>query len=204
MLSFYCSVCKVQWPIKGQVQVYYGDTDSLLLKVKTENLLEDLENGVYIGPRMDYTNWIESIYPELVKRQAPNQLLMLKSETGSDLLSNGVFPGPKVYSVETHDKDVKQACKGVPTHFVKNNFDMSVYRNCVDSCLVPRGKVLEIRSLQYKNYTVRVEKNATSCISDKVYVLENDVRVLPHGHYQISDRVECVDYRNQLGLDKLT
>ena len=119
MLSFYYNVCKVQWPIEGQVQVYYGDTDSLLLKVKTENLLNDLENGEYISSRMDYTNWDESLYPELVKRQAPNQLLMLKSETGSDLISSGVFPGPKVYCVETHGKDIKQVCKGVPTHFVK-------------------------------------------------------------------------------------
>ena len=97
MLSFYYNVCKVQWPIEGQVQVYYGNTDSLLLKVKTENLLNDLENGEYISSRMNYTNWDESLYPELVKRQAPNQLLMLKSETGSDLISSGVFPGPKVY-----------------------------------------------------------------------------------------------------------
>ena len=81
---------------------------------------------------------------------------------------------------------------------------MSVYRDCVESSLVPRAQVLAIRSLQYRNYTVRVEKNAMSCISDKVYVLENGVSVLPHGHYRISDRVECIDYRNQLGLDKLT
>ena len=88
------------------------DTDSPLLKVKTENLLNDLENGEYISSRMDYTNWDESLYPELVKRQAPNQLLMLKSETGSDLIPSGLFPGPKVYCVETHNKDIKQVCKG--------------------------------------------------------------------------------------------
>ena len=205
MLSFFYNVCKVQWPREGEVQVYYGDTDSLLLKVNgTEDLLGDLEKGEHISSRMDVTNWNPSLYPEMVKRQAPNQLLMLKSETGSDLISRGVFPGPKVYCVETHSGEEKKACKGVPTHFVKSNFNMSVYRDCVESSLVPRAQVLAIRSLQYRNYTVRVEKNAMSCISDKVYVLENGVSVLPHGHYRISDRVECIDYRNQLGLDKLT
>jgi hypothetical protein len=34
MLSFFYNMCKVQWPRKGEVQVYFGDTDSLLLKVK--------------------------------------------------------------------------------------------------------------------------------------------------------------------------
>ena len=82
MLSFFYNVCKVQWPREGEVQVYYGDTDSLLLKVKTEDLLGDLEKGEHISSRMDFTNWNSSLYPELVKRQAPNQLLMLKSETG--------------------------------------------------------------------------------------------------------------------------
>jgi hypothetical protein len=66
-LSFYYNVCKVQWPIEGPVQVYYVDTDSLLLKVKTENLLNDLENGEHISSRMDYTHWNESFYLELVK-----------------------------------------------------------------------------------------------------------------------------------------
>jgi hypothetical protein len=128
---------------------------------------------------------------------------MLKLETGSDLISNGVFPGPKVYCVETYNKDVKHACKGVPTNFVKNNFNISVYKNRVESSLVPRAQVLAICSQQYKNYTLRVEKNAMSCISDKVFVLENGVNVLPHGHYRISDRVEFVGYHKQLGLDKL-
>jgi hypothetical protein len=114
---------------------------------------------------------------------------MLKSEMGSDLISNGVFPGLRLYCVEVHNKGKKQVCKGVPTHFVKNNFNMSVYRNCVERSLVLRAKVMAIRSLQYKNYTVRVKKNTMSAISDKVYVLEDGVKVLPHGNYLISDRV---------------
>ena len=183
MLSSYYKVCKIQWPIEGKVQVYYGDAYSLLLKVKTENFLNDLENGEYIRSRMDYTNWNESLYPELVKRLAPNQLLILKSETGSNLVSSGVFPGPKVYCVETHNTDIKQVCKGVPTHFVKNNFDMSVYRKCVERSLVPRAKVMAIRSLQFKNYTVRVEKNAMSVMPDKFNVCVDCVSVLEHGHY---------------------
>ena len=49
----------------GVFQVYYGDTDSLVLKVKTDDLLNDLENGKRISSRMDFTNWYESITPEL-------------------------------------------------------------------------------------------------------------------------------------------
>ena len=181
-LEFYYNVCKLKQLGEGQIQTYYGGTDSLLLKVKTDNLLDDLENGKHIRSRRDYTNWDESIYPELAKRQAPNQLLFLKSETGSDLISHGVLAGPKVYCVQTHDEDIK-VCKGVPSHNVKENFNMSVYRNCVENNLVPRAKVIAIRSLIFKYNTVRVEKNTISTISDKVHIYTAGVKVLSHGHY---------------------
>lgn len=60
---------------------------------------------------------------------------------------------------------------------------------------------MDIRSLKYKNYTVRFEKNAMSTVSGKVYVLEGGVKVLPQGHYLTSDRVEYVFSRKRLGLE---
>jgi hypothetical protein len=92
MLSFFYNVCKVHWQGEGEVQVYYGDTDSLLLKVNTGDLLNDLENGEHIRSQMDFTNWNASLYLELMKHQASDQLFMLKSETGSDLYLMRCFP----------------------------------------------------------------------------------------------------------------
>ena len=60
---------------EGKVQVYYGDGNSLLPKIKTENLINDSKNGVYISSWVDYTNWNDFIYLELVKNQAPNKWL---------------------------------------------------------------------------------------------------------------------------------
>ena len=95
MLEFYYNVARVQWPGKGQVEVCYGDIDSLLLKVKTQNLLNDLAQGEIISSRMDYTNWSGEVYPDLVKRWASNRLLFFKSETGSGMISRGMFVSPK-------------------------------------------------------------------------------------------------------------
>jgi hypothetical protein len=36
ILPFFYNVCKLQWPGEGEVQVYCGDIDSLLLKIKTD------------------------------------------------------------------------------------------------------------------------------------------------------------------------
>ena len=59
-------MCKLQWP-EGKIQLYYGDMDSLLLKVKTENLLCDLGNGKHISSQIDFTSWDVSICLVLVK-----------------------------------------------------------------------------------------------------------------------------------------
>ena len=48
--------------------------------------------------------------------------------------------------------------KGVPTHNIKENFDTNVKRNYTENNLVPRANVMAIRSLKFRNYTVRVEK----------------------------------------------
>ena len=45
---------------------------------------------------------------------------------------------------------------------------MSVYRNCAESGLVPRARVMAIGSLKYKNFTVGVEKKAFLAISDSL------------------------------------
>jgi hypothetical protein len=83
--------------------------------------------------------------------------------------------------VETYNTDIKQICKGMPSHYVKNNFDTSVYIHCVESSLVPRVKVVVIHSLQFTKYTVKVEKNTIAAIWDKVYILEDGVKVISYG-----------------------
>jgi hypothetical protein len=83
-----------------------------------------------------------------VKQKAPNQLLLLKSETGSNFISSGVLAGPKLYCVETDKGDIKQVSKGSPTHYVKDNFNMNVLGNCMKNSLVTRMKIMVIRSLK--------------------------------------------------------
>ena len=65
---------------------------------------------------------------------------------------------------------------------------MSVIRNYLENNLIPRLKVMAIRTLKYKKYTDRVAKNAMSAISVKVYVRAEGVIVIPYGHYFSSDR----------------
>ena len=49
----------------------------------------------------------------------------------------------------------------MPKHYVNDNFDLSVYRICVESSLVPRAKVMAILSLNLK--TKQLEWKKTPC-----------------------------------------
>ena len=55
---------------------------------------------------------------------------------GSDLISHGVLAGSKMYCLQTHNEDIKKVCKGMPSHFVKETFDISAHRNFVENKLV--------------------------------------------------------------------
>jgi hypothetical protein len=46
-----------------------------------------------------------------------------------------MLAGPKVYCVQIQNVEIKKVSKGVPTNYAKENFDMSVYRNCVENNL---------------------------------------------------------------------
>ena len=91
---------------------YYRDTDSLLLKVKTENLLENCDTSEHISPSMDYTNWDESIYSELVLHQAAKKPLYLKFTMRIGLISHSVLTGQKLYCRQTKNKEIKMSARG--------------------------------------------------------------------------------------------
>ena len=78
---------------------------------------------------------------------------------------------------------------------------MSFYKSIIP-LLVPRANVNGIPSLNYKNCTVRVKKNAMSAILNKFYVHADGLEVLPDGNFLTSDRDVNVEYRCFLGLEK--
>ena len=95
-------------------------------------------------------------------------LQFLKSETRNDIISNAALAGPNVYCVKMHNEDIKKTLKGIPPNDLRKNFDMIVYRKCVENNLIPRTKVIAIRSLKDDNYTVRVEKCHISYIGQSL------------------------------------
>ena len=113
ILEFNYNCARVQLSEEERVEVYYGERDFLLLKVKTQNLHNELANGKINTP--NYTNWDREVYTELLKRQDSNQLLFFLSETGSDMISRGIFLSPILYFILTHNEGINKRCKGVST-----------------------------------------------------------------------------------------
>ena len=113
MQEYYYNVGKLQWQGGEKVKVYKGNTDLLLLKVKTENILDDLSNGKHKSSgilhqlgRLHYNNWHDSIINREVRfnilfhnlvqyimylQRTPNPRLGLKSD--ADLTIDGLTLG---------------------------------------------------------------------------------------------------------------
>ena len=45
---------------------------------------------------------------------------------------------------------MSKSLQGDPTQYVKDNFDMSVLRNCGENSFAARAKVMVIRNLKFK------------------------------------------------------
>ena len=68
------------------------------------------------------------------------------------MIFRAVLAGSKVYSVQTYDEKIHTLSKKVPILYVKENFGVTVYRNCVENNLVPR--VSQSNLLFYLNKNV--------------------------------------------------
>lgn len=180
---------------KNKLTLCMTDTDSLLYSVETDDIFNDLANGIC-------KNWIDGSnlnikelekYDIEGKNCRPGTLNKLKFEeqNGKNLYTITRFVGlkAKCYAYEKEkyiDKTKKydNRCKGVMKEVSKTmNFDL--YKNFVDG---ERDKAIydiyHIRSFNQSMFTCKESKIGLSFLDDKRYFINNYVTV-PYGYRYI-------------------
>jgi len=117
-----------------------------------------LENSNRISCRMDFTNLNESIYPVLVSAIPKINYYCSSLGWGATRYPMARLQVRRCTVYKCTMRISNKFSRGCLHTGVKHNLDMRVYRNCVESSLAPKVKVMVIRSFKYKSYTVRVEK----------------------------------------------
>ena len=161
-----------------RICVTYKDTDSLLYRVETEDLYEDMYEFKHLLDLIDYPN----SHPLLDASNKKVPLTMTDELNGS-ALEESVILRSKMYSIK-FQSGVKQSAKGVQK-LVKKTLHDDKFLECLLTGVSSRAPMTRIHSANHQ-IKVTTNKTALSCFDDKRFILDNGVDTLPYGHYSLN------------------
>ena len=156
----------------------YTDTDSLIVKFKTEDFYKDISEDV--NKRFDTSNFVHNRpLPIGVNKKV---LGVMKDELGGGIIKEFVALRPKAYSYKTEDDIELKKAKGTKKCIIDKMLSFEHYKNC----LFNNGKVLRsqqrFRSEDHNVYTENINKIALSCDDDKRFVAKDGIESYPYGY----------------------
>ena len=181
MMNFHYNFMKKH--IKDEnLSLLFTDTDSLCYHIKKEDIYEKIQNN---KKYFDLSNYPKEhfLYDETNKKVVN----MFKNESIKEIKE---FIGlrSKLYSYLTDDEIEHKRCKGVKKSVVKKFIKHENYKNTLfkrDDFIVSQNG---IRSYNHQLYSETTMKVALSAYDDKVYIENNNIDTLTHGHYKINNK----------------
>ena len=187
MYNYFYNVLRKYFVDPKKLQVLYSDTDSYILKILTNNLIEDLKN---LKPTLDFSN-LPKKHP-LYDPSCKSKLFYFKEEFALLPILRFVSLGSKVYATETvccidynchkDDNCEKNPClgklygnvicneklvlKGI-TKIAKNNFAFDDYLSCLTDQISKRALEYRIQSKKQVISSTVVKKITLAGFSDK-------------------------------------
>ncbi|XP_033103730.1 uncharacterized protein LOC117106477 [Anneissia japonica] len=164
-----------------RVKLLYTDTDSLFLKIATEDVYADMRENL---DWFDTSNYDEDsrLYSEKNKKV----LGKMKDELGGRVMTEFVGLRPKMYSIKTQDPrlDVKRA-KGVARYVVRDRLNHDDYVRVLARREDMHCDMSSIRSSKHVLYTIKQTKKSLSPLDTKRYVLDDGITTYAYGHNKI-------------------
>jgi len=187
MYDFHYNYIKIKYPGKNS-QLCFSDTDSLLYKLKTNNVHKDmLENANYF----DFSDYPDSHSCFLnmskeeiksIKVQNKKRIGCFKDELKGDTMQEFVGLRAKVYAFKSNEEETKKL-KGIKKAVVSNEIHFEHYKNCLMNRIQYKAQMNTFRSHHHQVQSVIQNKTSLSCFDDKRWICEDGIRTLPHGHY---------------------
>ena len=200
MYHYYYNVLRKYFDNHSNLQVLYSDTDSFILKIKTNNLIDDLRN---LKQTFDFSN-LSKTHP-LYDISKKSQLFHFKEEFGLLPILRFVSLGSKVYCLETvcchqyeshHNQHCKNnlCCKQSEYNFLthdklvlkgitkvsKNNFTFQDYFSCLTKQISKKVTDYRIQSKKQEITSTLVKKVALTTFCDKRYILDCGIHTRPY------------------------
>ena len=187
MYDFYYSCIQREYGHE-KVQLLGGDTDSLFLAVKCEDIYADMRKPELSNAwfdRSDYSPEDPVLGPDMYDGTNKKVRGMFKDVTAqSGIITRFCYLKSKLYSyATTRDYEEKKA-KGIDTNFVKKNLSFNDYYRVLFNEDVTNATSKRFQSIQHNIFTVETTKTGLTSFDNKRYYL-NAVDSLAYGHYRI-------------------
>ena len=160
----------------------FTDTDSLLYRINTEDIYEDLYIDKDLFDNSDYPKSSKFFFSE-------NKKLIGKFKdeaAGQPIIEFGGLKS-KMYTYKTETKNEKKA-KGVKKNVVKRDLQHEDFLQCLRNSSMMRHKMKSIRSDHHQISSYQINKISLSCFDDKRYILDDGIASYAYGHYKTIDK----------------
>ena len=165
MYEFHYEYVKKKWP---KAKLCFTDTDSLLYRIETEDLFEDIAGDV--AERFDTSEFAsdhEKVVDGTIVRMNKKVPGLMKDETCGKQIIDFVGLRPKCYSLKVDEGGGTKKCKGVKKSVVKKRMAHEDWVRCVEDQKPQMQEMVCIRSQKHSVSTVVVNKIALSANDDK-------------------------------------
>lgn len=138
----------------------------------------------------DSMDWYDtSNYPDdnrHLKSDANKKVLgKMKDEMAGQITTSFVGLRPKMYSLMTFDNVNKLTAKGVAKCYTKKHLRHEMYLRTLKNKTISHASSRQFKSINHKQYTVKISKVALSAFDNKRFILPCGVKSVPYGHCKI-------------------
>ncbi|MGH9021455.1 MAG: hypothetical protein ACRDV0_10690 [Acidimicrobiales bacterium] len=163
----------------NNASLLYTDTDSLILKVYTDNFYSCIAEN---PDKFDTSNYPEANKFNIVKSiSVPGKM---KDEFPGDPIISFYGTGAKAYYVKSIQNELKKA-KGIKKSVIEKELHLEDYQKIVENGGLIFRKMKTFRSDLHDVYTEIIKKVALSHNDNKRYVIPSSTKTLPWGHSDI-------------------
>ena len=180
MFSFQYEYVKKKWE---KAEVLYSDTDSLVLKIETDDFFADISGDVAEWfDTNDYAKNHPAVLEGLpIVKENKKKIGLMKDECGGKIVTEWVALRPKLYSFLTEDGE-KQKAKGLKKSMKNKSLRHENFLKCLRTGESQTRKQCLFRSRDHHIFTENMVKVALSANDDKRIVLGNGIDTLSLGH----------------------
>jgi len=168
------------------IRLLYTDTDSYLISLETENILESLASLTIDGKSLMDFSYLPDTPEYEMYRDASNFGVCgkLKSETNEKAILEAVVLKKKQYALRLQDEE-KLRNRGTPAPFMHDYF-FSTYKDCLFNNTIVKTKLTMLQSIKLQLYNIQQYRLSFTPICCSRFLLgPNGVKTLPFGHYSI-------------------